>query len=150
MRRRSIILAGAIATAVVAAAVMASPLVRPQCTTLNGGDTLVIRGSSLVRGAVRFFCYRDRAGERLRFILARDSDGGIHAVFDACRQCYKFHKGYSVSGGYLVCRLCGNRYALKEMQAGKASCVPVKLPLAQRGDAVEVKIADLKGGRSLF
>lgn len=144
-------LAGAIATAVVAAAVVASPLVRPQCTMLNGGDTtLVIPGSGLVRGAVRFFCYRDRAGERLRFILARDSDAGVHAVFDACRQCYKFHKGYSVSGGYLVCRLCGNRYALKEMQAGKASCVPVKLPLVQRGDKVEVRVADLRRGRSLF
>jgi uncharacterized membrane protein len=127
-----------------------SPLVRPQCTVLIGNDTLVIPGASLVRGAVRFFCYRDRAGERLRFILARDSDGNVHAVFDACRQCYKFHKGYSVLGGYLVCRLCGNRYALKEMQAGKASCVPVKLPLAQRGDSVEVKVVDLRRGRPLF
>jgi len=142
-------LAGLVATAV-AAAVMASPLVRPRCAILKGGDTLLIPGSSLVRGAVRFFCYRDSAGERLRFILARDSDGSVHAVFDACHQCYKFHKGYSVSDGYLVCRLCGNRYALKEMQAGKASCVPVKLPLAQRGDTIAVRVADLKGGRPLF
>ena len=143
-------LAGGVAAAIVAAVVMASPLVRPPCTLLSGDGTLVIPGSSLARGAVRFFCYRGPAGERLRFLLARDSGGEVHAVFDACRQCYKFHKGYTVSGGYLICRLCGNRYALREMQVGKASCVPVKLPLAQRGGMIEVKATDVRSGRSLF
>ncbi|HJU29476.1 MAG TPA: Fe-S-containing protein, partial [Candidatus Binataceae bacterium] len=104
----------------------------------------------LARGATEFFCYRDGAGERIRFILARDEAGHVAGIFDACRQCYTFHKGYTVSGHYVVCRLCGNRYRIADMRAGKASCVPAPLRVEQRGDRVEVNVADLKKGRSLF
>ena len=80
-----------------------------------------------------------RAGERLRFLLARGNDGKVRAVFDACRQCYKFHQGYDVAHGMLICRLCGNRYPIDHMTEGEASCVPVSLPHHEGASAVEEK-----------
>lgn len=148
MRRLAI--AGIGIAVVVGVAALGSPMMRPRCAEVSGAAAVEIPLSRLMRGATRFFCYRDSAGERLRFILARDAGGRVNAVFDACRQCYTFHKGYTVSGGYLICRLCGNRYRIREMQAGKASCQPVALPVSQTSDEVAIKVADLKKGRALF
>lgn len=120
------------------------------CTLLNDAATLTIKLSDLAPGMVRAFCYRDQTGQKLRFLLARDSDGKVHTVFDACGQCYKFHKGYSFSGGYLICRLCGNRYPIHEMNAGKASCVPVPLSSKTEHNEARIKVADVKAGKWLF
>src|SRR5438876_1717239 len=108
-------------------ALLTNGLSRPACTFLNGASNLTIKLSDLGPGTVRTFCYRNQAGEKLRFLLARDASGQVHTVFDACRQCYKFHKGYTYSRGYLICRLCGNHYRVEAAGLGKASCVPVQL-----------------------
>lgn len=150
MRRRKFAL-GAIALAAgIAAALAVSPVLRPRCVELKGARTLTIDLSKLARGTIGFFCYRNRAGDSVRFILAQGDDGALQSVFDACRQCYKFRKGYTVSGGYLICRLCGTRYKITEMRTGKASCVPVALPVQRTGDAIRVSVADLSRGKSLF
>ena len=106
--------------------------------------------AELARGEARTFCYDDRAGEKIRFILARGSDGKIRTVFDACRQCYSYHKGYKVTGGAMVCRLCGNRYPIDHMMEGKASCMPVDLPHQEQAGVVLVRAADLRKGKELF
>jgi uncharacterized membrane protein len=105
---------------------------------------------TLARGQVRFYSYRGRAGEELRFILGRDSDGEVHAAMDACERCYTYHKGYISSHGYLVCKWCGNRYKLQAMESGLASCVPIKLPIQVMGQRVKIKSADLEQNRALF
>jgi uncharacterized membrane protein len=104
----------------------------------------------MARGEVQRFCYRDSAGERLRFLLARGADGKVHAVFDACRQCYKFHQGYKIENGMLICRLCGNRYPIDRMTAGEASCVPVAVRHSDDGSTVRIKPSDLESGKALF
>lgn len=136
-----------IAIAVLATAI---PAMRPRCTRVSGRDRIEIPLANLTRDAASFFCYDDAAGDHLRFILARDADGAVHSVLDACHQCASFHKGYTAAHGEIVCRLCGNRYALKTLEAGKASCVPVALPYRQHDGIVEVKVADLKPGQQLF
>jgi uncharacterized membrane protein len=133
-----------------AAALAALPVLRPRCAELQGSGVLTISLARLARGAARRFCYRDRAGDRLRFLLARGSDGKIRSVFDACRQCFKFHQGYKIARGVLICRLCGNRYPIDHMTQGEASCVPVKLQHSQSGSALQIKVSDLKSGRALF
>jgi uncharacterized membrane protein len=133
-----------------AAIVAALPILRPRCTELRGDQSVSVSFAGLTAGAARLFCYRDRAGERLRFLLARGSDGRIRAVFDACRQCYKFHQGYEVVHGMLICRQCGNRYPIDHMTKGQASCVPVSLPHQADGSKIEIKVSDLKSGASLF
>jgi uncharacterized membrane protein len=134
----------------VVAIVAALPILRPRCTELRGAEMLTVSMARLEGGDARLFCYRDRAGERLRFLLARGNDGKVRAVFDACRQCYKFHQGYDVSHGMLICRLCGNRYPIDHMTKGEASCVPVSLPHHEDASRVEVKVSDLKSGAELF
>jgi uncharacterized membrane protein len=122
----------------------------PSFISVSGGDSVVIPADGLGRGQVRFYSYRDRAGEELRFILGRDSGGNVHAAMDACQRCYTYHKGYVSSHGYLVCKLCGNRYKLEAMESGLASCIPVKLPIQVTGQSVNIKAADLERERGLF
>jgi uncharacterized membrane protein len=134
----------------IGAAVAAGPMFAPRCSPVNGNDVVTASLDELSPGTARFFCYRDRAGHEVRFVLARANDGTVRSVFDACRQCYRFHKGYTVADGFLVCRLCGNRYRLDQMQAGMASCQPVHLENSQHGNKVEVRVAALEKGHQLF
>ena len=106
--------------------------------------------NNLRPGDVQFFSYRDRAGDEIRFLLARDSTGRVKAAFDACERCYKYHMGYKSSGGDLICRFCGNRYRLEAMESGLASCVPAKLPIQVIGQTVHIKSVDLERRRGLF
>ncbi len=140
------------AAAVVAsvAGLAAIPVLRPRCAEIQGSGPLAISVARLARGEARRFCYRDSAGERLRFLLARGADGKVRAVFDACRQCYKFHQGYRIDHGFLICRLCGNRYPIDRMMTGEASCVPVPVPHGENGPTVRIKPSDLESGRALF
>lgn len=142
------IAAAALAVAIAIVAVL--PALRPRCIELRGAERLTVSMARLRSGEARLFCYRDRAGERLRFLLARGSDGKVRAVFDACRQCYKFHQGYDTAHGMLICRLCGNRYPIDHMTKGEASCVPVSLPHHEDASRVQLKVSDLKSGASLF
>jgi uncharacterized membrane protein len=121
-----------------------------ECTMVTGSDELAISLPRLSSASAQLFCYKDAAGERLRFVLARGNDGKVRSVFDACRQCFSYHRGYRISGGELICRVCGNHYPIDRMTEGKASCVPVSLPHEDDGGIVHIKTADLRAGRALF
>jgi uncharacterized membrane protein len=123
---------------------------RSDCRVLTGVDQLRINVASLTRGHAQLFCYKDDAGKRLRFVLARGMDGNVRSVFDACRQCFTFHRGYQVAGNELICRVCGNHYSIDHMAEGKASCVPAVLRHYKEADSVTIKTDDLKSGRTLF
>ena len=120
------------------------------CTTVGGYEDIAVNAFSLRAGHARRFCYKDDAGRKLRFILARGNDGKIRSVFDACRQCFTFHRGYRIVNGEMICRVCGNHYPLDHMTEGKASCVPVTLSHQDDSGVVHVKTADLKAGSALF
>ncbi len=121
-----------------------------QCTTARAVDGIVsVSLTSLKPGTARLFCYDD-GGKRLRFLLSRESDGKVQAAFDACRQCYMFHRGYRIEHGEVVCRVCGNRYPAAHMTAGKASCVPARLNAQVSANAVTVRVSGLHAGRPLF
>src|SRR5713101_7569769 len=121
MKRRSLAVAIGLAALGIGAAIVVSPIMRPRCRELRGVQTVTISLSQLARGSVDFFCFRDRKGEKLRFLLARGIDGKVESAFDACAQCYKFGKGYTLSHGELICRLCGTRYQIRSMRTGRAS-----------------------------
>jgi uncharacterized membrane protein len=122
----------------------------PKYTSVSANSSISIETNDLRQGDVHFFTYRDRAGDQIRFLLARDSTGRIKAAMDACQRCYMYHKGYASSRGDLLCRFCGNRYKLEAMESGLASCVPVKLPFQMTGHTVNIKPADLERERGLF
>jgi uncharacterized membrane protein len=120
------------------------------CTAVSGSDDVAVNVSALRPGSARLFCYTDNAGERLRFVLARGNDGKVRSVFDACRQCFAFHRGYRIVGGDLICRVCGNHYPIDRMTEGRASCVPANLSHEDDSGIVHIKTADLKAGGALF
>ena len=121
-----------------------------ECTMVTGTDDVAINAFALRPGRAQLFCYADDAGKRLRFILARGDDGKVRSVFDACRQCFTFHRGYRIVNGEMICRVCGNHYPIDRMTEGKASCVPAGLPHEDASGVVHIKTADLKAARSLF
>jgi uncharacterized membrane protein len=134
----------------IGAAAAAGSMLAPGCSSVRGTDVVTVSTADLSRGSARFFCYRTPSGDLIRFVLARGEDGVVRSVFDACRQCYRFHKGFTVADGYLICRLCGNRYKLDQVHQGLASCQPVQLENTQHGDKVLVRVASLEQGRTLF
>ncbi len=119
------------------------------CTAVAGSGVVSVDVSVLARGSARMFCYND-AGKKLRFVLARGTDGKVRSVFDACRRCFTFHRGYRVAGGELICRVCGNHYRIDRMSGGKASCVPASFPHEDSSGAVKIRTADLRTGAALF
>lgn len=125
-------------------------IAKPGCTSVTGRDALVISGRLLDKGSAKIFCYRDEAGKNLRFVLARGTDGKVRSVMDACSQCYTYHKGFTYSDGYLICRLCGNRYPVNHILSGKASCVPIAVPSNEADGKVTIRTADLKKMEWLF
>ena len=145
---RTTLLALAVLTAV--ALSLSSMATGPQFITVSANPIVSIETDSLQPGDVHFFAYRDRAGDQIRFLLARDSTGKIKGAFDACRRCSMYGKGYFSSHGNLVCRYCGIRYKLESMESGFVSCVPVKLPFQTTGHSVNINPADLERERGLF
>jgi hypothetical protein len=75
-RGRTALLIGTAVLVVVAisVAVMARG---PQFTPVSANPSVRIETNDLRPGDVRFFTYRDRAGDQIRFLLARDSTGQI-------------------------------------------------------------------------
>lgn len=123
----------------------------PRFTQVDAFPLVRIGIGDLRPGETRFFAYRDRVSDQIRFVLARDSAGQqIRAAFDACQRCYIYHQGYASTAGNLICRFCGNRYPLDAMESGLASCIPVKLPVQVIGQTVQIKAADLERERGMF
>jgi uncharacterized membrane protein len=146
--RKSVVIAIGVFALAMGAWLISTPAA--QCIAAHAVDgTVSVSLDSLKPGTARRFCYND-AGKRLRFLLARGNDGKVHAAFDACRQCYMFHRGYRIEHGEVVCRVCGNRYAATHMTEGKASCVPARLSTRVSGKTVTVSVSSLHSGRSLF
>lgn len=140
-----------IALGFMAVAVLLSSIATgPQFFTVSANPSVSIDTDKLGPGDVRFYTYHDHAGDRIRFLLARDSTGRVKGAFDACQRCAMYGKGYVNSHGDLVCRYCGNRYKVDAMESGIASCVPVKLPFQMTGHTVNIKPADLERERGLF
>jgi uncharacterized membrane protein len=139
-------------TAIIAvSATVLSELMRgPHFIPVFGAEVITLDLHELGPGSVNFYTYRNDAGAQLRFLLARDPGGALHAAMDACRRCYGYHKGYTSSDGYLVCRFCGNRYKLDSMSRGLSSCVPVDLPIQVSGQTAQIKRADLERHADLF
>jgi uncharacterized membrane protein len=144
---RAIIASAIILTA--GALALAAAGVGPRFTRVSGRGSLAISGASLEKGSIHFFSYRDEAGWDIRFVLGRDQSGQVRGAFDACQRCARYGQGYTSSHGYLVCRVCGNRYRL-DSRTGIASCAPIELHVHEAGNSITVDTTELKRQRDLF
>jgi uncharacterized membrane protein len=99
------------------------------CVTVKGTGTLLLNVDPLARGAAQKYCWTPPGQQRtVRFIVARQNDGAINVVLDACRVCYLNNLGYRSAHGSLICRYCSNRYSIDSLSAGTMSCSPFKVP----------------------
>ena len=122
------------------------------CIAVNGAsDTLLVNVDPLARGTAQKYCWKlpDRP-KTVRFIVARQSDGAIKVVLDACRVCYLNNQGYRHARGGLVCRFCGNRYSIDSLNIGRMSCLPFKLPFELDRGLLKIKMSDLKANAGFF
>lgn len=147
---RSFKLKIAVGAALAAGALFLAFSATSKCSAVTGRGDVSINIASLLRGQAKMFCYTDDAGKKLRFVLARGMDGEVRSVFDACRQCFTYHRGYQIVGGELICRVCGNHYPIDRMAEGKASCVPEHLAHDGGGQTIKIKTSDLAAGHALF
>src|ERR1700737_3632134 len=70
----------------------------PRCTQVSGTDALLLNVNNLGRGDAETFCFKESDGRKVRFVLARGSDGKIRSVLDACGECYRYGMGYKLAG----------------------------------------------------
>lgn len=137
------------AVASVAGFIVAGPMAGPRFIKVKETTALRIPLADIAPGTGRFYSLKD-SGRELRFVLARGGDGKVRSVFDACGQCYRYRKGFTIVGHELICRLCGNRYPIDHMMIGKASCAPVAISSQVKDGYVVVKIENVKKGSWLF
>jgi len=80
-------------------------------------------------------------GVKVRFLLYRKPDGKVAAIFDACEICGSV--GFYKSSNGLVCKNCAA--PINPQSVGQAGgCNPIPLQSTQEGDAVVIKITDLR------
>lgn len=126
------------------------PFSRPACARVSGAGEIAVDVAGISKGQAKFFCYPDKSGKEIRFVIARGRDGSVRVALDACRQCYVYREGYMASHGRLVCRFCGNRYRIEQMNSGEASCVPLGLRYAQQANLVRISVAELRAHEAMF
>jgi uncharacterized membrane protein len=90
-------------------------------------DAVVVPVADLTPGKAKFFEYVARNKTRARFFVVKTPDGVHRAALDACDVCYKAKKGYSQSGEDMVCRQCGQTFAISRVNEESGGCNPTPL-----------------------
>lgn len=120
----------------------------PEVSSRDG--EVVVEMAGVAPGTGRFYSYRTAAGVRLDFFVYRDSAAKPHAVLDACKECYRWKKGYRLDGEEVVCVKCGMRFTLDGLERGTGSCVPIALAAVERGESLVIPAASLEAGARYF
>lgn len=106
--------------------------------------------SEIERNSGRFFTYLSPSGRNVDYFVYKDSAGSGRAVFDACRSCYRWRRGYRLEGDHVVCSKCDLRFPLDGLAEGTGSCVPVALPATLEGSTLVLAVSDLRAGEKYF
>lgn len=98
----------------------------------------------------RFYTYRADSGKNVEFFIYRESSGVPRAVLDACRQCYRWKKGYLLEGKQVVCVKCDMRFDLDGLAQGTGSCVPIRVRSEERQGALVIPVSELEAASRFF
>jgi uncharacterized membrane protein len=118
--------------------------------TISGTEAVEIPIASIAPGEARFFVYHARDGGETLLIVARDDQGHLQAVLDACERCYPNRRGYSADHGGLTCNYCATHYKVGEISHGMAGCQPVKIPFRTVGQAIRIGTLELERQSKFF
>lgn len=123
---RGIIAAAGIVLAVVAGFVVLNNIPGKRGEPVVSGGDLKINKSELSRTA-KFYPY-ETDGTYMEVIALKADDGSIRTAFNTCQVCFKSGRGYySQQGSELVCKNCGNRFKLDQVEKIRGGCNPVPI-----------------------
>ncbi len=89
------------------------------------GTNAVIDPASLKNEIPQFFTYVHR-NKSISFFVIKLNDT-VQSYFDACASCYPHRLGYRYEDGVVVCRACGMRFSVYQLEKGIGGCYPIKL-----------------------
>jgi uncharacterized membrane protein len=120
------------------------PVLQPQ------GEAVVVDVRSIASGAGRFFSYHSPSGRKADFLVYRESNGTPRACLAACRECYRWKKGYRLEGDGVKCIKCDLHFRFDTLKEGLGSCVPIPLPATPEGERLKIPVAALEEGTRYF
>jgi len=84
---------------------------------------IVIKVAEITENALYFPVQIDEV--LMEVIAVKAPDGTIRTVFNTCQVCYSSSFGYFEQiGAHLVCRNCGNRYRMSQLERASGGCNP--------------------------
>jgi len=130
---------------------VSSPAASPLGSISSEPDDKVKIPTSEVTTAAKWYTY-DSDNVRIRYLLAKGTDGKIHLGTDACDVCYKNKKGYRQDGAVMTCNNCGQTFAINSLgtQNTSGGCWPSYIPMKIEGDFVVIQKSDLDAKRFMF
>ena len=111
---------------------------------------LALDVSQLSVGQANFYRFLNYGNQEVKFFLARDLHGEIHAAFDANEICYKTKRGYRHEGEWVVCNKCDKAFRVVGVNEGGGGCKPVPLKHQVAGDQVILQERDVLAGWRFF
>ena len=117
---------------------------------LAQGNGIHIPVSQVNDGKVHFFAfkYEDKG---INFLVRTDRKGNLRTHYDACYSCYKYKRGFRVTGNKILCIACGLTYDLGEEEWDFIGpCSPIPLKSRIRGEDLVIHVERIKRGKKLF
>lgn len=99
--------------------------------------------SDVSDGAAHFYRVKAENGVVVRFFLVKSRDDVIRAAIDACDVCFQAGKGYGQNGDYMICKNCGQRFAMDKINVISGGCNPAPLTRRIEGDMVILSMKDI-------
>lgn len=91
----------------------------------TGGDISIIKDE--VTSTAKFYPY-NTDDTYMEVIAIRATDGSVRTALNTCQVCYSSGRGYyEQDGDVLVCKNCGNRFTVDQIEVIKGGCNPVPI-----------------------
>jgi len=112
------------------------------------GQDVAVEVQTLSPDIPSFFTYYFR-GRKINFFVVKVDDRVI-SFLDACSRCYPAKRGYHSDKDYIICRECGVRYSVSQIEQGIGSCFPIRIEGFLRDGKYLIPISVLEGMADKF
>lgn len=103
--------------------------------TTQGGDILI--NKSEITSTAKFYKYKS-GNVNMEVMAVKATDGSIRTALNTCQICYDSGRGYyTQQGSYMVCKNCGNKFNLDQIEKIKGGCNPVPILAEDKTETVD-------------
>lgn len=88
--------------------------------------------------------------DNVKYFAVKAADGSIRTAFDACEVCFQAKKGYYQEGDTMVCRNCGKRFLISELDKKQGGCKPIHLDSEIKDGKLTVKADNILKMKKYF